>query len=103
MSPKLSIESSGGSIRTNRKIEIDRKTGLELLLGTADLSQRGCNNQRQILAKSKIKMSFYKDIMKYEETIEVGIIEAFHGDDYTGYCICQGYKTDFKETLQMTV
>ena len=47
-------------------------------------------------------MPTYKRIMDHEATLKVGDITAIH-DEGVSSCSCQGYKTNFKETLQQII
>ena len=80
------------------EITLSEKEALEMILGRADLSQRGYENLRNIMEKAGVHLPSYKKVMEYESKLDVGPILPIHD---TRSCSCQGYKTDLHDTIQV--
>ena len=65
------------SVENQPVMEVSAKEALEMLLGRVDLSQRGYNNLRDILAKANVKLPRYQVVMDYEKSVEIGVVRIF--------------------------
>lgn len=82
------------------EVEIDLSDAAELLMGKADLSQRGYKHLRGILKENKILLPDYQKVRHYVSDVDVGKIEPMSCENN---CCCMGVKTKLKETLQRIV
>ncbi|XP_066914971.1 uncharacterized protein [Clytia hemisphaerica] len=79
---------------------LDEKDTAEMLIGKADISQRGYGNIRNILAAKSVKIPSYTNVKQYVNKLNVGKIVPIHHENEST-CNCMGYFCTVKETLQM--
>ena len=60
------------SLKNHTLVVVSEKEAVEMLMGQVDLSQRGHNNLRDILNKANVQLPRYQDVMKHEETLQIG-------------------------------
>lgn len=72
-----------------------------MLIGKADISQRGYGNIRTILAAKSVNIPSYKNVKTYVNELNVGNIAPIH--EIESNCKCMGYFCTVTETLQTIV
>ncbi|XP_066925516.1 uncharacterized protein [Clytia hemisphaerica] len=78
---------------------LNEKDTAEMLIGKADISQRGYGNIRTILAAKSVNIPSYKNVKTYVNELNVGNIAPIHESESN--CKCMGYFCTVTETLQM--
>ena len=83
-------------------IEISLKDTAELLVGKADLSQRGFKRLRDILKMNSVILPTYEKVRDYFNSLDIGIIKRISHKESSS-CHCMGVKTEFQDTMQQIV
>ena len=80
---------------------VDEKLAMEIVLGRADLSQRGYANLCSIMLDAGVQLPPWAKVMEFQKTLDVGPIDPIHSDDNSCQDSCQGYHTNLADTLQV--
>ena len=88
------------NLKTKPKV-LNEKDTAEMLIGKADISQRGYGNIRTILAAKSVNIPSYTNVKTYVNKLNVGNIAPIHESESN--CKCMGYFCTVTETLQMIV
>ena len=76
---------------------LNEKDTAEMLIGKADISQRGYGNIRMILAAKSVNIPSYTNVKTYVNKLNVGNIAQINESESS--CKCMGYFCTVTKTL----